>query len=139
MLKPNAGRGMRTILIVFLASLLIVRSADAQEPTGNSAVKQSIASMPAGSHVELQLLDGKKERGRIVSRSGNGFALKPDAGAGEQSIAYDNVRSVSRLKHGHSKAKWVVIGVVAGAVVAAAAAALAVKNHGPVLNGSGRL
>lgn len=130
---------MRSALIVILASLLIARSVDAQQPGGDNAVKQSIAAMRTGSHIELQLLDGKTERGRIVSRAENDFALKPDAGGGEQTIAYDNVRSVSRLKDGHSKAKWIVIGAVAGAAVAVGAVALAVKNHGPVLNSSGRL
>ncbi len=130
---------MRSTLIVILASLLIARSVDAKQPGGDSAVKQSIAAMPTRSHIELQLLDGKREHGRIVSRAENDFTLKPDAGGREQTISYGDIRSVSRLKDGHSKAKWIVIGVVAGAAVAIGAVALAVKNHGPVLNSSGRL
>lgn len=130
---------MHSTLIIILASLLIVRSVDAQQPSADNAVKQSIAAMPARSHIELQLLDGKTERGRLVSRAENDFALKPDAGGSEQTIAYEKVRSVSKLKDGHSKTKWIVIGVVAGAAVAVGAIALALKNHGPVLNSGGRL
>lgn len=134
----TAGGQMRSTLIVILTSLLMARSVDAQPPGGDNAVKQSIAAMRTGSHIELQFLDGETERGRIVSRAENDFELKPDAGGSEQTIAYDKVGSVSRLKNGHSKTKWIVIGVVAGAAVAVGAIALAAKNHGPVLNSSGR-
>jgi hypothetical protein len=86
----------------------------------------------------VQLTNGTVERGRIVSRAENDFAFKRDDRAGEQTISYGSVRSIAQLNSGHSKRKWVLIGVAAAAVIAAVAIALAL-HHGQVLNGIGRL
>jgi hypothetical protein len=125
---------MRRVIVVFVAGLLIAQSTAAQQPATETSSKQSITILPAKAHVIVQLTDGTAERGRIVSHAGDSFTFRPDGSGGEQTISYASVRSVSQLSSDHSKAKWIIIGVVGGAVLAIGATALALKNHGPVIN-----
>lgn len=69
-------------------------------------------------------------RGHIVSRTDSDFSLQREKGTGAQSIAYDQVLSVSQVKAGHShKKRWIIIGVVAGAVVVVAVIAAKIASN----------
>ena len=58
--------------------------------------------------------------GRILNRTDTDFSLEPQKGMDTQTIAYDQVLSVSQIKGGHShKTRWIIIGVVAGVAVVA--------------------
>lgn len=83
-------------------------------------MKESVVALPSQAHVDLRMVDGSSLRGRIISRAENDFTLKRDRGGSTQTISYQQVRSVSQVEGKHSKAKWIIIGVVAGAAVAVA-------------------
>lgn len=129
---------MRDALIVVISGLLVAQPTMAQQPPADTEIRRTIAALPAKAHVDVQLTNGTVERGRIVSRAENDFEFKHDNRAGEQTISYGSVRSVAQLDWGHSRRKWIVIGIAAGAVIAVVAIALLLKNH-PVLNLGGRL
>jgi hypothetical protein len=110
--RVNPGNFKRAAI----AGLLIAQLALGQTPAGGS-VKESIAALRPKAKVELRLADGSDLRGRILSHAEADFVLKQDGGAGQKTLAYDRVRSVSALKANHSKTKWIVIGVVAAVAV----------------------
>jgi Mid2 like cell wall stress sensor len=117
---------MRVVLSAILAVVLTIQTA-AQQPAVNSSVQQEISTVPANSLVQVNLKDGQRLRGHIVSRTDSDFSLQREKGGGKQSIAYDQVLSVSQVKAGHShKKKWIIIGVVTGVGVAAVVVALVI-------------
>lgn len=120
----------KSVVSLMLAALLIVQSVIAQQPETASNMKQTISRLSPRAHVELQLADGSTVRGRITSRGDHDFTIKRD-GDGTQNIAYDQVRSVSQLKGGHSSVKWALIGVGAGIAVAVIIVAIILKTRGP--------
>jgi hypothetical protein len=110
---------MRAMLSIILPAVLITQLA-AQQPAADSSLKQEIASLPSTSLVQVNLKDGHRLRGHIVTRTDSDFSLKREKRAGTQTIAYDQVLSVSHVKDGHShKTRWIIIGVVAGVFVVA--------------------
>jgi len=121
---------MRNIAVIVLGGVLMTQSMPAQQPATDSGMKQNIAALPPRAHVVLQLAEGSSVRGRIVSRADNDFAVKRDSGAGTQTISYDQVRSVSHVQSNRSKAKWIIIGAVAGAAVVVAIVAILVARSG---------
>jgi hypothetical protein len=117
---------MRVLLSIVLTVVLTTEIA-AQQPAVNSSVQQEISAVPSTSLVEVDLKDGHRLRGHIVSRTDSDFSLQREKGGGTQTIAYEQVLSVSQLKAGHShKKKWIIIGVVTGVGVAALVVALVV-------------
>ena len=124
----------RKLASCVLASLLIVDSVDAQQPGATSTIQQQIAELPAKAHVVLHLSDGNMLRGRIMSRNERNFALRPDNAGAPQAIAYEQVTAVEQAKGQHSKAKWIIIGAVAGAAVVVAVIAIHAV-HSPKING----
>jgi hypothetical protein len=120
---------MRVILSIILSAVLTTELA-AQQPVANSSVQQQISAFPSTSLVQVNLKEGDSLRGRIVSRTDSGFSLQPEKGAGAQTVAYDQVLSVSQVKAGHShKKKWIIIGVVAGVVVVVGVIAARVASN----------
>jgi hypothetical protein len=119
---------MRGTIAFVLASLLIVQSLHAQQPVATSAIRQSIAALPPKAHVALHLTDGNTLLGRIASRADHDFVLKPDSGGAPQTISYDQVTAVEQID-GHSKKKWIIVGVVAAVVVVVAIIAIHAKKH----------
>lgn len=110
---------MRTAMTLILTAVLMTNLA-AQQPAGDSSVQQQISAIPSTSLVEVNLKEGDSLRGRIVSRTDSGFSLQREKGKRTQTIAYDQVLSVSQVKGGQShKARWIIIGVVAGVAVVA--------------------
>ena len=125
---------LRNLASCVLASLLVVESMYAQQPGAAETMQQHIAALPAKAYVVVHLTDGSTVRGRIVTRSDQDFALKSDNGGAPQTIAYKQVTAMEQAKQQHSKAKWIVIGVVAGAAVVVAVIAIHVV-HSPTING----
>jgi Mid2 like cell wall stress sensor len=118
---------MRTLSILILTAILVADQVRAQQPAADSSIRQEIAGMPTTSLVQVNLNDGHRLRGRIVSRTDSDFSLQREKGAGAQTIAYDQVLSVSQVKGGHShKTRWIIVGVVVGLGVAVAVIAIVV-------------
>lgn len=103
---------MRVVAIILLGVLL--RDQLPAQKVENSPIKQQVAALPPASLVEVVMNDGDKLRGHIATVGGTEFALAREKRGGTQSIAYDQVRSVSQVKH--SNKKWIIIGVVVAAI-----------------------
>jgi hypothetical protein len=117
---------MRVLLSIVLTVVLTTELA-AQQPAVNSSVQQEISAIPSNSLVQVNLKGGDSVRGRIVSRTDWDFSLQREKGGGTETIACDQVLSVSQVKAGHShKKKWIIIGVVTGVGVAVVVVALVV-------------
>src|SRR5437868_206555 len=100
---------MRAIRSIILTAVLTTELA-AQQPAANSSVQQQISRFPSTSLVQVNLKEGDSVRGRIVSRTDSDFSLQREKGAGKQTIAYDQVLSVSQVKAGPShKKRWIII------------------------------
>ncbi len=123
----------RSTIALVIAVLMTVQSVQAQQPVANSGIQQQIAALPSKAHVALQLTGGNTVRGRITSRNQQDFVLTPDNGGAPQTIAYAQVSAIEQGKAHHSKAKWIVIGAVAGAAVVVAVIAM-VAVHSPKIN-----
>jgi hypothetical protein len=108
---------MRTILTIIFIALLVTGLLPAQQPQADSPIKQEIAALPSSSFVEVSVIGGGILRGHIATRTESDFSLRREKGAGTQTIAYDQVLSVSQVKAGPWHKKWIIIGVVAGATV----------------------
>ncbi len=123
---------MRLFVCVILIALLVADQVPAQLSPANTSVKQEIAGLPSTSLVEVRMQRGNRLRGHIVSRGESDFTLQPEKRGGTQTIAYDQVLSISHAKTGHSHKKWIIIGIVVGAVVVAVVVIVAiVKTQGP--------
>lgn len=122
---------MRALLSTVLIALLITDQLPAQQPEANASVKQEIAALPSTSLIEIRMQGGDRLRGHIVSCGESDFALEREKGAGTQTIAYDQVLSVSQVNSGHSHKKWIIIGVVIAAV-AVVAIVIGVKASHPL-------
>jgi hypothetical protein len=111
---------MRTVITLILAAVLATDQLWAQQPASESSARQQIANLPSTALVEVDLKDGHRLLGHIVSRTDLDFSLQREKAKRTQTIAYDQVLSVSQVKRGHShKTRWIIIGVVAGVVVIA--------------------
>jgi hypothetical protein len=111
---------MRTVITLILIAVLPTVQLRAQQPAGESSATQEIASFPSTALVEVDLKDGHRLRGHILSRTDLDFSLQREKSKRTQTIAYDRVLAVSQVRGGHShKTRWIVIGVVAGVVVVA--------------------
>jgi hypothetical protein len=117
---------MRVIAIVLVA-VLLRNQLLAQQAALNPRIKQQIAALSPASLVEVRMKDGDKLRGRIASHEDLDFSLAAEKGGGAQNIAYDQVLSVSQVKH--SNKKWIIIGVAATAILVVGLIALHIKNH----------
>jgi hypothetical protein len=121
---------MLVLLSIVLAVVLTIELA-AQQQAVNSSVQQEISAVPSNSLVQVNLKGDGTVRGRIVSRTDSDFSLQREKG-GTQTIAYDQVLSVSQVKAGHSHKKWIILGVAVGAVVIVVIIIVAVvKTKGP--------
>lgn len=119
---------MRNALIVLLSILLVGQASFAQEPANNSAVKQSIAGLPANAHIALHLMAGDTIRGHIDGAGDANLVLRPDDGSGRQTFAYTQISSVERIK-GHSARKWIIAGVAAAVVAVGITALVVLENR----------
>jgi hypothetical protein len=120
---------MRAIVTVILIAVLVTGLLPAQQPQADSPIKQEIAALPSTSLVEVSVRGGGILRGHIGTRTESDFSLKREKGAGTQTIAYDQVLSVSQVKGRHSHKKWIIIGVVAGVIVVVAIIAAKIASN----------
>jgi hypothetical protein len=67
-------------------------------PAGPEQVKQQIDQYGVGARLKLQLADGKKLKGFVVSLGDDSFELKPKASEEPRQIAYNNVNQVKLAK-----------------------------------------
>src|SRR5690242_18312365 len=100
---------MRLIVTVVLTAILVTDQIRAQQPEPDSPIRQEIASLPTKALVEVSMREGGVLRGQIVNRADADFTLRKEKGGAVQTIAYDQVRSVSQIKNGHSYKKWIII------------------------------
>lgn len=117
---------MRVILAVLLTAVLAIEQVAAQQTAQGSGVKQQIAATSKKALVEVSTRAGSIVRGHIVSRADADFTLRQEKGGTTQTIGYDQVLSVSRIKAGHSYKTWIIVGVVVIGVVVIVA--LVVRN-----------
>jgi hypothetical protein len=120
---------MRALLSIILMAVLTTEQLPAQQPAANSSIQQEIGALPPTSLVQVNLKGGDSVRGRIVSRTDSDFSLQREKGAGTQTVAYDQVLSVSQVKPGHSHKKWIIIGIVAGVVIVVAIIAAKIASN----------
>ncbi len=121
----------RSTIAFAIAVLLTAQSSQGRQPAANGGMQRQIAALPSKAHVALQLTDGNTVRGRITSRNQQDFVLTPDNGGAPQTIAYAQVSAIEQGKAHHSKAKWIIIGAVAGAAVVVAVLAVHIV-HQPI-------
>ena len=122
---------MRAIVAGILVALLAGDCLPAQQAVTDSPIKQQIATIPPGSQVEVRMQSGERVRGRIVNAKDADFSLERDKATATQTIAYNQVASVSQVKAGHSHKKWIIIGVVV-AGIAIVAIVIGVKASHPL-------
>jgi hypothetical protein len=120
---------MRINISIILITALVTGLLPAQQAQADSPIKQEIAALPSSSLVEVSVRGGGILRGHIARRTETDFSLRPEKGSGTQTIAYDQVLSVSQVKVGHSHKKWIIIGVVAGAIVVVAIIAAKIASN----------
>lgn len=120
----------RSTIAFIVAVLLTAQSVHAQVGEAGDAMYQRVAALPAKAHVTVALADGSTVRGRIGNRNDQDFVLKPDNGGAPRTIAYAQVTTVEQVQVNHSKAKWIIIGAVAGAAVVVAVVGILAAHHG---------
>lgn len=88
------------IALVFCIGILPVSdfaAFAADTPAGPDQVKQQIGQLGVGANLKVQLADGKKLKGSVVSLGEDGFDLKTKSDA-PRHIAYNNVNEVKLAK-----------------------------------------
>ena len=89
------------IVLVFCIGILPVSDVAAlggEAPYGPDRVKQQVNQFGAGANLKVQLADGKKLKGSVVSFGDDGFELRAKAGDSPRHIAYNNVNEVKLAK-----------------------------------------
>jgi hypothetical protein len=85
------------IVLVFCIGILPVSDVAAlggEAPHGPDRVKQQVNQFGAGANLKVQLADGKKLKGSVVSLGEDGFELRAKSGDSPRHIAYNNVNEV---------------------------------------------
>jgi small nuclear ribonucleoprotein (snRNP)-like protein len=67
-------------------------------PSAPEQVKQQIDQFGVGANLKVQLADGKKVKGSVVSLGDTGFELRAKSGEAPRHIAYNNVNGVKLAK-----------------------------------------
>jgi small nuclear ribonucleoprotein (snRNP)-like protein len=67
-------------------------------PSAPAQVKQQIDQFGVGANLKVQLADGKKVKGSVVSLGDTGFELRAKPGDAPRHIAYNNVNEVKLAK-----------------------------------------
>jgi hypothetical protein len=105
---------MRVIIVVLIASLF-AQSVFAQESADWRKVAESI---PLGSKVKVQMLDGDRVSGTLMRVDGSSVSVKKNTRLPEPAVAipFDDVAKIERSKDGGVNiAKAIAIGAAAGA------------------------
>jgi hypothetical protein len=93
----------RIIVIALVICLGILPVSDlaafaADTPAGADGVKQQIDQFGVGANLKVQLADGKRLQGSVVSLGNDGFELKGKSADAPRHIAYNNVNEVKLAK-----------------------------------------
>jgi hypothetical protein len=105
---------MRVIIVALVVSLM-ASNAVAQESADWRKVAESI---PLGSKVKVQMLDGDRVSGTLMRVDGNGVSVKKNTRHPEPALAipFEEVAKIERSKDGGVNiAKAIAIGAAAGA------------------------
>jgi len=89
------------IALVFCIGILPVSDLAAfaaDTPAGPEQVKQQLDQFGVGANLKVQLADGKKLKGSVVSLGEDGFALKGKSADAPRHIAYNKVNEVKLAK-----------------------------------------
>jgi small nuclear ribonucleoprotein (snRNP)-like protein len=89
------------IVLVFCIGILPVNDVAAlagDTPSGSDRVKQQVDQFGVGANLKVQLADGKKLKGSVVSLGDYGFELSARPGDSPRHIAYNNVNEVKLAK-----------------------------------------
>lgn len=93
----------RVIVIVLVFCIMILPVSDVaalagDTPSGPDQVKQQIDQFGVGANLKVQLADGKKLKGSVVSLGEEGFELRAKSDDSPRHIAYNNVNEVKLAK-----------------------------------------
>ena len=124
LLRPVIAYGRAAVVLVYLTGVtpalqLAFARAAATAPSARQSLKEKVASIPAGSKVEVRLRDQTKLSGRLGRLSETGFELQSGKGNKPEAhvIAYDQVKSIQKKSLAHSIArKFLVVGIVLGVI-----------------------
>jgi hypothetical protein len=123
-------------LMLTVAPLLHVANAQAQTAPGNAArIKAEVAKRMANSktHVNIDLLNGNKLKGRIEQAEEATFAIRQDKTNQRIELSYNDVAKVKGQGLGTGAKIGLVVG--AAAVVLAVVVVVAIKNFDPFEGG----
>jgi tetrahydromethanopterin S-methyltransferase subunit G len=123
-------------LMLVLAPLLHSATAQVQTDAGNAAkIKADIARRMAykKTHVNIDMLNGDKFRGRIEQADADKFAIRQDKTKQRIELSYADVRKVKGQGLGTGAKIGIIVGVAA--VALAVVVVIAIKNFDPFEGG----
>jgi ribosome maturation factor RimP len=97
----NQWHRVIVIVLVFCIGILPVSDVAAvagDTPSGSDQVKQQIDQYGVGANLKVQLANGKKLKGSVVSLADDSFELRSKAEESPRHIAYNNVNEVKLAK-----------------------------------------
>jgi hypothetical protein len=105
LLRPVIAHGRAAAVLVYLTGVtptLQLAFARATAPSARQSLKERVASIPAGSKVEVRLRDQTKLSGRPARLSETGFELQSAKGKKPEAhvIAYQQVKSIQKKSLG---------------------------------------
>ena len=117
---------MRQTLSIGLALLMAIQAGPAA--FGEDNVAHQLASMPAGTIIDVQLKSKETLRGTKGNASSSGFTLRNPT-VGDRQVAFDDITSVKRLNQKSHTIRNVLIVVGIAVVVVVTVLAIHIKNH----------
>jgi len=97
--------------------------------TRAEAEKAKVEKLGVGQHVMVKTLGGEELHGNITGIGNQSFKVKPDTATAEREIAYSQV---AKVRENPGKTGWIVIAVVAAAVVVAVVALILAHDIHPL-------
>ncbi|MBZ5542660.1 MAG: hypothetical protein LAO07_03150 [Acidobacteriia bacterium] len=89
---------MALVFCIGILPVSDVAALAADTPAGPEMVKQQLDQLGVGANLKVQLADGKKLKGSVVSLGEEGFELKGKSADAPRHIAYNNVNEVKLAK-----------------------------------------
>ena len=123
-------------LLLLLAPFLQVASVQAQTGADNAArIKAEVSKRMANrkTHVNIDMLNGDKLKGRIEQADDNKFSILQDKTKQKIDVSYSDVRKVKGQGLGTGAKIGLIVG--AAAVVLAVVVVVAIKNFDPFEGG----
>ena len=101
------------LISIFLSTFGVV-SGSAQASAKITKIRAKVEKYGAGKKVSVTLTDGTKYKGRIKEISRNDFSVQARKTNQTNKFSYSEVAKIKKSSY----TKWIIIGVVAGAVTA---------------------